>query len=172
MVKAIPLSISATTLLLLPLAARGEEVFTDAQWSQSAAAKPATTSTTPVGSPLLAIAGSLVFVILLAVALGWLVKRLGVKRLVRSKGAYLEVIESVPLGFKRQASLIRLGDIVVLVGVGEHELTTLATLPAASVLREGPAALVADAAPKPVVDAPAAPIDPTFRSLLTKVLKG
>jgi flagellar biosynthetic protein FliO len=124
-----------------------------------------------VGSSLLAIGGSLLLVIALAVVLGWLVKRLGVKRLIQAKGNYLEVIESVPLGFKRQASLLRIGDIVVVVGVGEQELVTLATLPASTVLREPPAALKPAAETSSVPPAMAAP-DPAFRVLLNKVIKG
>ena len=172
MAKPILMFISATMLVAMPLIAprvfAADEVFTDAQWSQTANARPATPDASPVGSSLLAIGGSLVFVIALAVVLGWLVKRLGFKRLVQAKGRYIEVIESVPLGFKRQASLVRIGDIVVLVGVGEHELTTLATLPASTVLREAPATLTPAAPAEPAT----APPDPAFRSLLAKVIKG
>ncbi len=167
--------ISATGLLILPLTVSvggyAEEVFTDSQWSQTAASKPAAPSASPVGSSLLAIGGSLLVVVALALVLGWLVKRLGVKRLIQAKGRYLEVIESVPLGFKRQASLLRIGDIVVVVGIGEHELVTLATLPASTVLRELPSA------PTPLTPvlpgfAVATEPDPTFRTLLSKVIKG
>ena len=181
--KAIPLSISATAapatsaaVLLCGswcLAGTGaaEDVFTDAQWSQSAGPKASAPSAAPVGSSLMAIGMSLVAVIALAVLLGWLVKRLGVKRLVQSKGRYLEVIESVPLGFKRQVSLVRLGDVVVLVGVGEHELTTLATLPVTSVIRDEPMAPSPSGSPT-VAPTSSAPPDSAFRALLTKVLKG
>ncbi len=185
MAKPILMFISATVLVLLPgimpVAAYAEEVFTDSQWNQTAASKPAVPDASPVGSSLLAIGGSLLVVIALAVVLGWLVKRLGVKRLIQAKGNYLEVIESVPLGFKRQASLLRIGDIVVVVGVGEHELVTLATLPASTVLREPPAALtpaaLKSAALKPVAETSPVPSampapDQAFRVLLNKVIKG
>ena len=168
--------ISATMLLAALLTASAyatEEIFTDAQWSQTAASKSAAPSASPVGSSLLAIAGSLVFVIALAVVLGWLVKRLGVKRLVQAKGRYIEVLDSVPLGFKRQASLVRIGDIVVLVGVGEHELTTLATLPASTVLRDTPVSPVAHSEQgSPIMPTAAPPPDRTFHTLLAKVIKG
>ena len=187
MAKPILMFISSTTLLALPLAlsfalslgaaapaVASEEVFTDAQWGQTAGSKSATPTASPVESSLLAIGGSLLLVIALAVVLGWLVKRLGVKRFVQAKGRYIEVIDSVPLGFKRQASLVRIGDIVVLVGVGEHELTTLATLPASTVLSE--AMTTSKAASAIVAEVPAvsqaAPPDPAFRSLLAKVIKG
>lgn len=168
--KTIRLSTSATILLwLAPLGAAAEEVFTDAQWSQTSAAAPhAQPSGEIVGKSLLSIGISLVVVIALALVLGWLVKRLGVKRLVQAKGRHLEVVDSVALGFKRQASLLRIGDQVVLVGVGEHEVTHLATLPAA-VLDERTAEPVPAAPAEPA--APAVP-DPAFRTLLGKVLKG
>lgn len=168
--KTILLSSSATILLwLAPQGSAAEEVFTDAQWSQTSAAAPrAQPSGEIVGKSLLSIGMSLGVVIALALVLGWLVKRLGVKRLVQARGRHLEVVDSVALGFKRQASLLRIGDQVILVGVGEHEVTHLATLPA-TVLEER------KAEPAPVTpaepSAPAAP-DPAFRTLLGKVLKG
>ncbi len=169
-VKTILLSTSATILLwLAPLGSAAEEVFTDAQWSQTSAAAPrAQPSGEIVGKSLLSIGISLVVVIALALVLGWLVKRLGVKRLVQAKGRHLEVVDSVALGFKRQASLLRIGDQVILVGVGEHEVTHLATLPA-SVLEERKAEPASAAQAEPVV---AAAPDPALRTLLGKVLKG
>lgn len=169
-VKTILLSTSATILLwLAPLGPAAEEVFTDAQWSQTSAAAPrAQPSGEIVGKSLLSIGISLVVVIALALVLGWLVKRLGVKRLVQAKGRHLEVVDSVALGFKRQASLLRIGDRVILVGVGEHEVTHLATLPA-SVLEERKAEAAPVAAAEPAI---AAAPDPAFGNLLRKVLKG
>jgi len=179
--KPIVLFISATGLLVISAvrAAGAEEIFTDAQWGQKNGSSTAASATeSPVGSSLLAIGGSLAVVIAAALVLGWLVKRLGVQRLVQVKGRYVEVLESVPLGFKRHASLVRIGDIVVLVGVGEHELVTLATLPASTVVREVSPAVVPLAptsrVPGPLVPSPPmqAPPDPAFRSLLAKVIKG
>ncbi len=152
-----------------PAATASEPVFTDAQWT-AAAPRPnqATPTTDLVGSSLVSIAISLAAVIALAVLLGWLVKRLGVKRLVQPKGRHLEVVDSVALGFKRQASLIRLGNQVILVGIGEQGVSHLGTFPA-SVLGDEAAAPAPATAPAPVaVPAP----DPAFRNLLTRALKG
>lgn len=169
--KTILLSSSATILLWLgPTASAAEEVFTDAQWTQTSAAAPrAQPSGEIVGKSLLSIGMSLAVVIALALVLGWLVKRLGVKRLVLAKGRHLEVVDSVALGFKRQASLLRIGDQVILVGVGEHEVTHLATLPASVLEERGAGSEETAPAPAPAV---AAPPDPAFSRLLGKVLKG
>ena len=169
-VKTILLSTSATVLLWLAPLAGAQEVFTDDQWSHSTATAPSAQPTGEiVGKSLLSIGLSLVAVLALAILLGWLVKRLGVKRLVQAKGQYLEVIESVPVAFKRQVSLLRLGDQVVLVGVGEHEVTHLATMPASILVdRERTPAAVAEVQPSAP---PATPPDPAFRTLLGKVLK-
>jgi flagellar biosynthetic protein FliO len=113
-------------------------------------------------------------VLALAVFLGWLVKRLGVKRLVQPKGRHLSVVDSVSLGFKRQASLVRVGHQVVLIGVGEHEVTHLGTF-AAAILDQGeptvPALISADPSAPANPPASAGPQDPAFRTLLNSVLK-
>ena len=167
--KTIRLSISATMLGLSQVQLGAEEVFTDAQWNQTAAVAPRAQPTGEVvGKSLLSIGLSLAFVLALAVFLGWLVKRLGVKRLVQAKGSHLSVVDTVSLGFKRQASLVRLGNQVVLVGVGEHEVTHLGTFPAA-VLDQEQSAAVAVAATEVGTPtsppAPAEPPDPAFRAL-------
>jgi flagellar protein FliO/FliZ len=156
-----------------PAATASEPVFTDAQWTAAAPRpNPAAPTTDLVGSSLLSIGISLAAVIALAVFLGWLVKRLGVKRLVQPKGRHLEVVDSVALGFKRQASLIRLGDQVILVGISEQGVSHLATLPA-HILGGETALGVSGVLPAPASGAaPVPPPDPAFRNLLTKVLKG
>ena len=173
--KTIRLSISATTLLLGQVQLGAEEVFTDAQWNQAATVAPRAQPTAEiVGKSLLSIGLSLAFVLALAVFLGWLVKRLGVKRLVQPKGRHLSVVDTVTLGFKRQASLVRLGNQVVLVGVGEHEVTHLGTFPAAVLDQEQPAAVAVASAEVGAPASPPAPVepqDPAFRNLLSTVLK-
>ena len=174
--KTIRLSISATTLLLGQLQLGAEEVFTDAQWNQAAPVTPRAQPTTEVvGKSLLSIGLSLAFVLALAVFLGWLVKRLGVKRLVQAKSRHLSVVDNVSLGFKRQASLVRLGNQVVLIGLGEHELTHLATFPASILEQDDSAALPksgSETVPVSAAMPPAAEVqDPAFRNLLTAVLK-
>jgi flagellar biosynthetic protein FliO len=172
----IRLSISATTVLLAAGQVSAEEVFTDAQWNQASPVIPRAQPTGEiVGKSLVSIGLSLAFVLALAVFLGWLVKRLGVKRLVQAKGRHLNVVDSVSLGFKRQASLVRLGNQVVLIGLGEHELTHLATFPA-SILEQdeavAPPKAEGDSKPTAAVPPPAAEVqDPAFRNLLASVLK-
>lgn len=173
--KTIRLSISATTLLLGQVQLGAAEVFTDAQWNQAAAVAPRAQPTSEVvGKSLLSIGLSLAFVLALAVFLGWLVKRLGVKRLVQAKGRHLRVVDTVSLGFKRQASLVRLGNQVVLIGVGEHEVTHLGTFPAAMLDQEEsdvPAVAPAEVSAPANPPATAEPQDPAFRNLLSTVLK-
>jgi flagellar biosynthetic protein FliO len=178
-VKPILLSISATMLLALVGlgATAAEPVFTDAQWAAtSAATSKATPTGELVGSSLLSIALSLAVVVALAVVLGWLVKRLGVKRLVQPKGRHLEVLDAIGVAYKRQVTLVRIGNQAVLIGLGEHEMTHLATLPLSVI--DLPAAAVsplpgavAVTGGVPTSEMPAPP-DPAFRTLLTKVLKG
>lgn len=147
-------------LLLLPLP--GEEVFTDAEWTR---ARPATSAAVAGQSSGMAVAGvmlSLGAVVALAVGLGWLLRKVGMKRVLPGKGRHLEVLETVPVAFKRQVSLIRVGDQVVLVGLGEHEMHALATLPAAGVVPP------VSAAPPP---APAPEVRPSgFQQTLARVL--
>lgn len=154
-------------LLMTPLVA-AEPVFTNEEWAKAQggkteAAGPAAPPAAPATGPaLVSIGVSLVAVLALAVALGWLVKKAGVKRLMPRKGDHLEVLESLPLGFKRQVFLIRVGEQVVLVGNGEHELTALGTFPAA-----GFALATPPPAPAPV---PTPPVDGRFAGLLDQAL--
>ena len=150
-------------LLWLPLAGGATELISEEVWNQSAPAKPdvavtATRTAAPVAGPSLAVlAGGLCLVIGLAVALGWAAKRLGMRRLVQGRGQHLTVVETVPIGFKRQAALVRFGDQVVLVGLGEHECCHLGTFPASAL----------GAQPQPAPAAPPAPA--AFAGILARV---
>ena len=76
--------------------------------------------------------------------------------------------------FKDQPLVLRLGNQVVLVGVGEHEVTHLGTFPAAVLDQEQPAAVAVASAEVAVPASPPAPVepqDPAFRNLLSTVLK-
>ncbi len=122
----------ATTLTGWSIAATAAEssgdLISETEWNRSSGTPTTPTSGEVAGKSIAGIAASLVVVLFLVVALGWLVKRLGVRRLMPQKGRHLEVLDTVPLAFKRQVSLVRIGDQAVLVGVGEHELTHLATI--------------------------------------------
>lgn len=119
-----------------PAAQTGKDLISDAEWNRSAPGVTAAPASTPnAGRSLASVGVSLLAVVALAIGLGYLAKRLGVRRLVQGRGRHLEVIESIPIAPKRSVALVRIGEHVVLVGIGEHELSTLATLPA-SVLAE------------------------------------
>lgn len=146
----------AFVLVLLPaLLATAEPataagVFTDAEWVGSQPASPGPAANAPgAGAVVGSIAVSLVVVSGVVIGLGLLLKRLGVRRLVAGRGRHLEVVETVPVALKRQVALLRIGDQLVLVGVGERELCHLGTLPA-SILGVVPN-------PQPPVEAPADP---------------
>ena len=76
--------------------------------------------------PLLAVAA-------LVAGIGWLAKRAGVKRLLPRRSEHLEVVESLVIGPKRTLTLVRCGDQVLLLGLGEHEISALGTFPASLV---------------------------------------
>jgi flagellar biosynthetic protein FliO len=136
--------------------------FTDAEWTASAP-RPA-----PVGGPGLGavagVAGALLAVAALAVGLGWLAKRAGVNRVMPRRGAHLEVVDTLPMGFKRSLTLVKLGDQLVLVGQAEQGMQALGTFPA-SLIAPPPADPSAPPAP------PAEPPPSAFANLL-KQLQG
>jgi flagellar biosynthetic protein FliO len=144
-------------------------LFTDAEWnrSQNTAAGVPDGGASIAGRAALSLVLSLVAVIAVAVLLAWLVKKFGVKRMLPGKGRHLEIIETVPVGFKRSVSLMRIGNQILVVGQGEHELNHLATLPL-GVLDLAPAETIA-AAPaaesEPVTAPPSA-----FRSCLERLM--
>ena len=124
-------------------------LFSDAEWqhSQAGATQPQS------GSGVVAKAGlglllSLVAIAIIAGVLAIVLRKLGMRRVLPGRGRHLTVIETVPLGFKRSVSLLRIGDQVLVVGQGEHDLSHLATLPA-SILNEPTPKTV-----EPVIDAP------------------
>ena len=124
-------------------------LFSDAEWQhgQGGATQPQS------GSGVVAKAGlglllSLVAIALVAGVLAVVLRKLGMRRVLPGRGHHLTVIETVPLGFKRSVSLLRIGDQVLVVGQGEHDLSHLATLPA-SILNESTLKSL-----EPVIDAP------------------
>lgn len=146
-------------------------VFTDAEWEK---AQPATMavpggSAPSAGAALASVVVSLVVVAGVAVGLGLLVRRLGVKRLVAGKGRHLEVVETIPVALKRQVCLVRFGGQVVLVGIGEHELCHLGTFPAPA----EPAAAIPASAPPATPVPVTAPVAPSaFQQVLAGLRRG
>ncbi|HEX3132721.1 MAG TPA: flagellar biosynthetic protein FliO [Planctomycetota bacterium] len=106
-------------------------LFTDAEWQRG----QGTGATTPpdggvVGKAAVGLLLSLVAIAVVAAGLAFALRKLGMRRVLPGRGRHLTVIETVPLGFKRSVSLLRIGDQVLVVGQGEHDLSHLATLPA------------------------------------------
>jgi flagellar biogenesis protein FliO len=147
-------------------------LFSDAEWNRHNSAVTTSASATsaqvgsevPVGPSIASLLGGLVLVVGLAVGLGWTAKRLGMKRLIQGQGKHLTVIETVPIGFKRQATLLRLGDQVLVVGLGEHECCHLGTFAAAALGLPN----TTPAQPSPL---PAKP-DGAFAGILAKLNSG
>jgi flagellar biosynthetic protein FliO len=118
-----------------------------------------------VGKAATGLVLSLLAIIAVAGGLAWAARKFGMKRVLPGRGRHLTVIETVPLGFKRSVSLVRIGDQVLVVGQGEHDLSHLATLPA-SVL-DGPTPTSAPTAtPAPEPSVPTTPPPSAFRALL------
>ncbi len=115
-------------------AASTEPIFTDSEWQRQ---QPTTSTPTTGGAAIsqaaIGLLVSLVIIAGLAWALAWASKRFGMRRVMPGRGQHLQVIETVPLGFKRAICLVRIHDQVIVVGQGEHELCHLATF-SASVL--------------------------------------
>ena len=101
-----------------------------------------------VGKAAVGLLLSLVAIAAVAAGLAFAVRKLGMRRVLPGRGHHLKVIETVQVGFKRSVSLIRIGDQVLVVGLGDHDVSHLATLPA-SVLDEP--------APRPVEPVSSAP---------------
>lgn len=127
-------------------------LFSDAEWQhgQGGAAQPQAGSGSVVAKAGLGLLLSLVAIAVIAGVLAVILRKMGMKRVLPGRGRHLTVIETVPLGFKRSVSLLRIGDQVLVVGQGEHDLSHLATLPA-SILDE-PTAKKGE----PTTDAPGA----------------
>jgi len=132
------------TLSTATSAAATEPIFTDSEWQrqQPSMTAPATGGAV-VGQAAIGLMVSLVIIAGLAWALAWASKRFGMRRVMPGRGQHLQVIETVPLGFKRAICLVRIHDQVLVVGQGEHELCHLATFPASVLATVGAAPAVA-----------------------------
>lgn len=105
-------------------------LFTDQEWERTGGTTPTTAPTPDVVPAVTSILASLVVVAGIAVGLGLLVKRFGMRRIMPGRGRHLEVIEQVAVGYKRSVCLIRIADQVLVLGHGEQAMSHLATLPA------------------------------------------
>jgi flagellar protein FliO/FliZ len=161
-------------LLLSGMALAAETVpaplISDAEWNaaQGAATKVATGSPVGTGTVVTMVVGVLA-VVALAVLLGWLAKRMGVAKALGGRGRNLQVVETVTLAPKRQLALVRLGDQLLVVGLGEREVSHIATMPATAIAAPvAPVATPAEGAAPP----PAAPTpeNSAFRATLDRLI--
>lgn len=143
-------------------------VFSDAEWqrTQGGAAAAPSDGSGVVGKAAVGLLLSLLAIAVVAAGLAYLARKFGMRRVLPGRGRHLTVIETVPLGFKRSVSLVRIGDHVLVVGQGEHDLSHLATLPA-SVLDEQPAKPTpTETVAAPIISTPATPPPSAFRAVL------
>lgn len=144
------------------LAGDAAPVFTDQEWTAS---QPAVRQApeAPGWGAIGGLAGGLLAVVALAVALGWAAKRLNARRLLGGRGRHMEVVETVTVGPRRSLALVRLGGQWLVVGLGEKELCCIATMPAPP-----DAAPVSEAQPAPATPAPPSP----FAGELARLMGG
>jgi flagellar protein FliO/FliZ len=145
------------------LAGDAAPVFTDQEWTAS---QPAVRQApeAPGWGAIGGLVGGLLAVVALAVALGWVAKRLNARRLLGGRGRHMEVVETVNVGPRRSLALVRLGGQWLVVGLGEKELCCIASMPAPPEA-QAPAATA--------TPAPAAPSQPSpFAGELARLMGG
>lgn len=128
--------------LLAALGAGETPVFSDTEWAASQAPTARPTAEAPGWGALASMGLGLLVVIGLAVGLGYAAKRLGARRLLGGRGRNLELLETIQLGPRRSLALVRLGGQWLVVGMGEKELSHIATLPAPA--EQAPSAFAAE----------------------------
>lgn len=155
----------------IPAAKPEAPLFSDAEWTAN---KPAAGSEgASLGRAAAGLVISLVVIVGGAAGLVWALKRFNVRKVLPGRGHHLEVIETVPLGFKRAVSLVRIGEHLLVIGQGEHELHHLATLPASALVSAPPPSAsttsVAEVAAQPISPVGVQPANDDFRRLLEQI---
>ena len=112
------------SLLLAPVAFAADGERTPLNLSPDT--KEETTKAASGGGLVRTIVG-LAIVIGVIYGLYWVLKQVKTSREASAEGTGLETIATLPLGQNRAMHLIRAGDEVVLVGVGEHGVTPIRT---------------------------------------------
>jgi flagellar protein FliO/FliZ len=159
-------------LLLAPaaLAADGESTPLDLSGDTKAKATESAGST---GGGLVRTIVGLAVVIGVIYGLYWVLKQVKASREEKASGVGLKTLATLPLGQNRAMHLVRAGDEVVLVGVGEHGVTPIRTYGEHEARALG---LLAEESEIPeIIEIPAADVTedrPTFPQALSKGLDG
>jgi flagellar protein FliO/FliZ len=146
------------------LAAGGESTPLNLPADSGSAGSAAAAGATGGGGLVRTIVG-LAVVIGVIYGLYWVLKQVKSAREEKASGQGLAPLASLPLGGNRSLQLVRAGQEIVLVGVGEHGVTPARTYTEEEALRLGP--ITPDEEPAP--DAPAAE-RPTLKVALTRGL--
>jgi flagellar protein FliO/FliZ len=112
-------------LLLAPAALAADGESTPLNLSDASTAK--TAEQTSSGGGLVRTIVGLAVVIGVIYGLYWVLKQVKASREEKASGAGLKTLATLPLGQNRAMHLVRAGDEVVLVGVGEHGVTPIRT---------------------------------------------
>jgi flagellar protein FliO/FliZ len=113
-------------LLLAPAALAADGESTPLNLSGDSTPKAADHATSASGGLVRTIVG-LAVVIGVIYGLYWVLKQVKASREEKASGAGLKTLATLPLGQNRAMHLVRAGDEVVLVGVGEHGVTPIRT---------------------------------------------
>ncbi len=103
--------------------------ISDAEWGTGQGAGGARPPGSISAGSLASIGLSLLLVTGLAVGLGWVVRRTGLKKLLPGAGGHLQVVDRLALGRRRALLLVRCGDRLFLVGDHEHGLSGCGEMP-------------------------------------------
>ncbi len=117
---------ASTAVLLLPVsafAANGE----DTPLALEPAGAKAAESASGTGSGLLRTIVGLAIVIGVIYGITWVLKSVKKAREAQASGTALDSLATLPLGPNRSLHLVRAGDVVVLLGVGESGVTPIRT---------------------------------------------
>jgi flagellar protein FliO/FliZ len=159
-------------LLLAPAALAADGESTPLNLSDDTKAKASESAGSAGGGLVRTIVG-LAIVIGVIYGLYWVLKQVKASREEKASGVGLKTLATLPLGQNRAMHLVRAGDEVVLVGVGEHGVTPIRTYGENEARALG---LLAEESEIPdVIEIPAADVTevrPTFTQALSKGLDG
>jgi flagellar protein FliO/FliZ len=159
-------------LLLAPAALAADGENTPLNLSDDTKAKASESAGSAGGGLVRTIVG-LAIVIGVIYGLYWVLKQVKASREEKASGVGLKTLATLPLGSNRAMHLVRAGDEVVLVGVGEHGVTPIRTYGENEARALG--LLAEDEQLPDVIEIPASDVTevrPTFTQALSKGLDG